>query len=115
MNTSRATNVIGNVKVGGVRVVMNGDYEKMANKPHINGVELVGDKSSEDLHIQGGGGGGTTYAFAEGEVDGAFSVTPSGGTPQSVKVHGLKDHCFAGELTDEEILTILNNEDDSEE
>ena len=31
----------------------------------------------------------TTYTFAEGSTNGAFSVTPSGGSAQSVKVHGL--------------------------
>ncbi|MCR5194257.1 MAG: hypothetical protein K6B71_01880 [Alphaproteobacteria bacterium] len=30
----------------------------------------------------------TTYTFAEGSTDGAFSVTPSGGSAQSVPVHG---------------------------
>lgn len=31
----------------------------------------------------------TTYTFAEGSTNGAFSVTPSGGSATSVKVHGL--------------------------
>lgn len=31
----------------------------------------------------------TTYAFAEGSTNGAFQVTPSGGSAQFVKVHGL--------------------------
>lgn len=31
----------------------------------------------------------TTYTFAEGTVNGAFSVTPSGEEAQSVKIHGL--------------------------
>lgn len=31
----------------------------------------------------------TTYTFAEGATNGAFSVTPSGGSAQSVKIHGL--------------------------
>lgn len=31
----------------------------------------------------------TTYTFAEGTTNGAFSVTPSSGTAQSVKIHGL--------------------------
>lgn len=31
----------------------------------------------------------TTYTFAEGETNGAFTVTPSGGTATSVKIHGL--------------------------
>ena len=31
----------------------------------------------------------TTYTFAEGSTNGAFSVTPSGGSAQSVSIHGL--------------------------
>lgn len=31
----------------------------------------------------------TTYTFAEGSVNGEFSVTPTGGTASQVKVHGL--------------------------
>lgn len=31
----------------------------------------------------------TTYTFAEGSTNGAFSVTPSGGSATSVKIHGL--------------------------
>ena len=31
----------------------------------------------------------TTYTFAEGTTNGAFTVTPSGGTATSVKIHGL--------------------------
>ena len=31
----------------------------------------------------------TTYTFAEGSTNGAFSVTPSGGSATSIKVHGL--------------------------
>lgn len=33
--------------------------------------------------------GNTTYTFAEGSTNGTFSVTPSEGSAQSVKVHGL--------------------------
>lgn len=36
------------------------DYEALENKPTINGVEVVGDLSLEDLGITGGGGSGTT-------------------------------------------------------
>ena len=33
------------------KVMVSGtsDYEKLKNKPHLNGVELVGDKSLEDV------------------------------------------------------------------
>ena len=37
------------------------DYNLLKNKPSINGVELVGNKTSEDLHIETGGGGTTDY------------------------------------------------------
>lgn len=39
------------------------DYELLFNKPSINGVELIGNKTSEDLHITGGGGGGGTTDY----------------------------------------------------
>ena len=32
------------------------NYNELSNKPKINGVELSGNKTSEDLHITGGGG-----------------------------------------------------------
>ena len=41
----------------------------------------------------------TTYTFAEGNTDGAFSVTPSGGSAQTVNVHGLGSAAYA-ETTD---------------
>ena len=37
----------------------------------------------------------TTYVFAEGSTNGAFSVTPSGGTEQSVSIHGLGTAAYA--------------------
>ena len=138
----RATNVLAGVKVGGVRVVVGTDYEALKNKPKINGVELDGNKtaadlglgdatdyealenkpringvplegdlSSEDLHIEGGG---ADLDFEEGAVDGAFSVVKEGGEAQSVKIHGLQAHCFEDVLSEEEILTILENEDVTE-
>ena len=36
----------------------------------------------------------TTYTFAEGTVDGAFSVTPSGGSAQTVNIHGLGSNAY---------------------
>lgn len=39
-----------------------GDYEGLTNLPQINGVTLIGNKTSEDLHIQGGGG---IYDYSE--------------------------------------------------
>ena len=41
------------VEVGETTVVMTDDYEPLKNKPRINGVELIGNKSSEDLDLLG--------------------------------------------------------------
>ena len=38
----------------------------------------------------------TTYTFVEGTTNGAFTVTPKGGTAQSVKVHGLAAAAYKG-------------------
>ena len=35
-------------------VTVDNDYELLYNKPSINGVELIGDKTSEDLGLGGG-------------------------------------------------------------
>ena len=39
----------------------------------------------------------TTYTFAEGSTNGAFSVTPSGGSAQSVSIHGLNGAAYKAE------------------
>jgi hypothetical protein len=36
----------------------------------------------------------TTYTFAEGSTNGKFTVTPSGGTAQSVTIHGLNTAAY---------------------
>lgn len=43
------------------------DYEDLENLPSINGVTLIGNKTSEDLGITGGGssGGGTNYSSTD--------------------------------------------------
>lgn len=40
------------------------DYEKLRNKPQINGVELIGDKSLEDLGIESD----KTFYFTQNEA-----------------------------------------------
>lgn len=51
----------------------------------------------------------TTYTFAEGSTNGAFNVTPSGGSAQSVKVHGLGTAAYKADTyfaTAESVSTI---------
>lgn len=37
-----------------IEMRQSGDYPDLTNKPSINGVTLIGDMTSEDLHIQSG-------------------------------------------------------------
>lgn len=37
---------------GEVQRVSTSNYEELTNKPKINGVELVGNKTSSDIHVQ---------------------------------------------------------------
>lgn len=54
---------------GGVK-----NYEELTHKPSINGVQLTGDKTSEDLHIEGG----TTIAGIQMSVVGTNVIfTPA--------------------------------------
>lgn len=39
-------------RLGGAIPVPERDYEKLENKPKINGVTLIGDKSSEEIGIE---------------------------------------------------------------
>ena len=41
----------------------------------------------------------TTYSFAEGSTNGTFTVTPIGGSAQTVSVHGLGDSAYKGIIT----------------
>ncbi len=41
-----------NLGFGEVQRVSSDDYNACYNKPRINGVELVGDKSSHDIKVQ---------------------------------------------------------------
>ena len=58
----------------------------------INGYTIAGNVSKEvpsDAVFTD-----TTYTFAEGSTNGKFTVTPSGGTAQSVTVHGLNSAAY---------------------
>ena len=62
----------------------------------------------------------TTYTFNEGSTNGAFSVTPSGGSAQSVSIHGLGAAAYKGTtnsvdsessdlITSSGVYTAINN------
>lgn len=51
----------------------------------------------------------TTYTFAEGSNNGEISVTPSGGTAQGVKVHGLGSAAYASTGTSSGNVPVLDS------
>lgn len=67
--------------------------------PSANGADLVTEAQVKSF-VEGKGYltsyTNTTYTFAEGTTNGAFTVTPKGGTAQSVKVHGLAAAAYKG-------------------
>lgn len=42
-----------NARFGEVHRVAAGSYPQLADKPQINGVELIGNKTSHDIKVQG--------------------------------------------------------------
>lgn len=55
---------------GVITVVHEGDdYEVLKNKPSINGVTLIGDKTTEDLGIQTGGEWGRITGTLSDQTD----------------------------------------------
>lgn len=67
--------------------------------PSANGANLVTEAQVKSF-VEGKGYitsyTDTTYTFAEGTTNGAFTVTPKGGTAKSVKVHGLAAAAYKG-------------------
>lgn len=67
--------------------------------PSANGADLVTEAQVKSF-VEGKGYitsyTNTTYTFTEGTTNGAFTVTPKGGTAQSVKVHGLAAAAYKG-------------------
>lgn len=67
--------------------------------PSANGANLVTEAQVKSF-VEGKGYitsyTNTTYTFTEGTTNGAFTVTPKGGTAQSVKVHGLAAAAYKG-------------------
>lgn len=66
------------------QLVLSGHTLKLQSK--AKGATAWSDVSGQSFTLPDND---TTYTFAEGTTNGAFTVTPSNGTATSVKVHGL--------------------------
>ena len=65
------------INFGQVQRISVNDYEELRNKPSINGVELVGDQTTESLNIDPLPGGGTNGDVLMKDGDSAAWVTPA--------------------------------------
>lgn len=84
-------------------MIVNMDYNKIANKPTINGVELIGDLKSEDLKIEGGsssGGGDDVILLNEPTME---EITTMGNSI----VYNIIDIDFIEQIT--QLATKVNN------
>ena len=61
MNGNATKNYVSRHSSGGGGGGGTTNYNELSNKPKINGVELSGNKTSEELGITGGGGGGINF------------------------------------------------------
>ena len=82
-------------------VATSGSYNDLSDKPTIPSGQIQSDWAQSDntsvdyIKNKPTIPSDTTYTFAEGTTNGAFQVTPSGGSAQSVKVHGLGSMAYA--------------------
>lgn len=87
------------VEVNGSSVVTSGVAEITLGTASALDVASSGDASSSQV-VKGDDSRlvDTTYTFAEGSIDGAFSVTPSGDSAQSVPIHNVQTSLLGGNI-----------------
>ena len=80
----------------------NGDYEKLRNRPSINGVELIGDKTSAELGID------RTYIYEHPAVSDTWTITHNLDKYPSVTVVDSAGTVVIGDVqyTDENTLVV---------
>lgn len=107
LTNTEKSNARANIGAGTSNLTIGTTSTTAAAGNHKHGASLTTDTGTSAITLAHGGkykltaggssviftmpasDGNTTYTFAEGSTNGAFSVTPSGGSAQSVKVHGL--------------------------
>lgn len=89
-------------------IAFSGSYNDLSNKPNISNATITIKQpgtSDQTLTLNGSAktinlvDTNTTYAFATGETNGTFKITPSGGSAQSVLIKGLQDPAFSSFTT----------------
>ena len=80
--------------------VVNRDYELLTSKPSINGVTLIGDRTSEELHEH--------YAYEQTVAAATWSITHNMGKYPSVTIVDSAGSAVVGDVLyiDENTLTV---------
>ena len=75
------------------------NYEALQNKPKINGIELSGDLSSDELGLGGAGSGDKTYVYKQVQAERIWEMTHGLGKHPSVAVVDSAGSVVFGETT----------------
>lgn len=87
-------------------VYKDGDYNRLTNKPSINGHELIGDKNSSQLNLLGEFHSYVTYL--------EFPVVPNSGWENDVFLDTTNNKIYRWDTTDMKYFCIGSNYDDIE-
>ena len=84
------------------------DYNNAYNKPTLNGVVIEGNKTSEDYHINGGGGGTNDYNDLENKPS-INNVTLEGNkTAKDLSLIGSEEYAEDKQATENAISDVAN-------
>ena len=87
-------------------VYKDGDYNRLTNKPSINGHELIGDKNSSQLNLLGEFHSYVTYL--------EFPVVPNSGWESDIFLDTTNNKIYRWDTTDMKYFCIGSNYDDIE-
>lgn len=87
-------------------VYKDGDYNRLTNKPSINGHELIGDKNSSQLNLLGEFHSYVTYL--------EFPVIPNSGWEKDIFLDTTNNKIYRWDTTDMKYFCIGSNYDDIE-
>lgn len=87
-------------------VYKDGDYNRLTNKPSINGHELIGDKNSSQLNLLGEFHSYVTYL--------EFPVIPNSGWENDIFLDTTNNKIYRWDTTDMKYFCIGSNYDDIE-
>lgn len=87
-------------------VYKDGDYNRLTNKPSINGHELIGDKNSSQLNLLGELHSYVSYL--------EFPVIPNSGWEKDIFLDTTNNKIYRWDTTDMKYFCIGSNYDDIE-